>query len=254
MRRITNHKNLAVRLAVASIAITLSALACADLKFNVSVQASGKQSPGSPQSGQFVVAFRSNLARLEQPDGTVRLFDFASSKVAVLDPATRTYTIVSMGDALASGQKTSQTATLSADTTVKAGKSFGVTTQKLLIASASDQAAKTHQSEASKNADAGSSSKDGISEAFAWVADGTAVKSNIGSVAPLVLIGAPRALAYAIAQSLDQQTAIPVWMSFSWTNGAKLEMTVDSIDAAALPDATFAIPAKYKLVSPVGVS
>jgi hypothetical protein len=243
MSRNSKKTHFTIRLAAALAVLGMAGFACADLKFNVSVQATGKTSQGTPRSGQYVVEFRSGAARVEAPDGKVRLFDFTTSKVADLDPSTKTYTVLSMTEALGGGGAAVQSASLKDDATVKSGIAFGVKTKRLIIDLGTASALAEAKIEPTK-------SKEPTDTGFAWVADGSKVSTDVGSVAPLVTIGVPRALAYSMTQSLDGQSAIPVWISFTWSSGATLEMTVDSIESTTLADSLFTIPAKYKPATP----
>lgn len=222
-----------LRAAAIMAALAAGCAASADLKFDVTVQNSRSTGKGFPKSGHYVVAFRSGLARIDGPGGSVQLFDFAVSKSAILSPASKTYVLSSLSDAMNPSHLPAEDLELTDDSTAKVGREFGVAVRKMIM----------KQSGVISAGD----TNEGIKGAFVWVADGSAVSSTICSIAPLALIGVPNSNASSFVSTLDSKAGIPVWISITWANGATFEMTVDSIETADLSETTFTIPAKFKL-------
>jgi len=262
--------------------VAVLASANADLKMTVVVNTSAESTRGIPKSGSYEVDFKGSLARILEPSGAVRLFDFGASQIAVLDSTTKTYYVDSISN-LGGGPPRSQTsASVYLDHSTASQVMFGASAQKVLISSQSNgggqsgafnggsggitplrrgasnggatQVAQGNGPSSSTNQSGtgrgGSSSMNFTGSA--WIASGSSVKASISSVSPLVLIGAPRTLVASIATVLDQEGVIPVSFSFSWNDASNrsysLAMTVNAVDASTLEATLFNIPSDYTQV------
>jgi len=254
MNRKTQRKNLVPRTLASVAFLALVCAAQADLKMNVVVSATDSSSVGIPKAGQYEVDFRPGQARIVQPNGTVKIFDFNASQIAVLDSNTKTYYVQPLSSVLEASTGAKLKASLALDPATPSQTKFGTNALKELIAVQSGGKAQPPKADASASTalPAISASSPISYTGSTWLADGSAVQASVGSVAPLVLIGAPQSLVSSITQTLDQQGSIPLTFSFGWINDAKenatLSMTVSAIDASTLDNAIFVTPTDYKEV------
>lgn len=256
MNRKTHRTHFGVRTLASLAFLALFGAAQADLKMNVVVSATGTSSVGVPLVGQYEVDFRPGQARVVQPNGTVKVFDFNASQIAVLDSNTKTYYVQPLSSVLEASTGTKMKANLALDAATPSQTKFGTTALKELIAVQSGGKGQPPKADASTAPPAISASSPISYTGSTWLADGSAVQASVGSVAPLVLIGAPQSLVSSITQTLDQQGSIPLTFSFGWVNDAKesatLSMTVSAIDASTLDSAIFVTPTDYKEVQKPG--
>lgn len=272
------NPNSMLRSAVAVALFAVAGIASADLQFKVSVEASGALGHGMPRAGQYTVSYRAGVARMDLPDGRVRLFDFNASKVALLDTKSGTYKLSPLNTELGPGQDPPQNAFLRRDRTARTQPMFGSTAERLLISvsapattssgaqnsggsdfslSGAFAAARSHQQTQGLGAPTpkiplngpGALASVTIIQASTWVTNGAAVKSAVSSVSPLVMVGVPRPLVASITQNLDTHGVIPVSFVFSFNNGAVLKSTVTAVNTATLPDLEFSVPVQYKLLT-----
>ena len=244
--RVSKNRIVFKTLAFASL-LGLYASATADLKMTVSVTGTGVKAgmAGIPKLGKYEVYFRIGSARLVAPNGAVTLFDFNGSQILYLDANKKTYTIESISKGLDSVSGPALTAVLATDSSTEPQTIFGTSAQRISITSQSHGEA-TIDSEMSI---VGST----------WFADISTSQSNIGSISPLILIGAPRVLTTSLTKQLDQKAGIPVSLSFKWLNGKSgiksLDMTVTGVDTGTLDPSLFDVPTGYRQVSsPVSTS
>ena len=252
----------------------------ADLKMTATVTGSGSQTShtGIPVPGTYEIDFRSNLARIVKPNGSMVIFDFSASQVAFVNTTQKTYSVETIDKMLREGDKPTATATLSADTTAQSETMFGVSATKVTIGSqfsttplasnsgfgggrsnllnamsAQRGSSSTSRSVSQQGSSSGSQGMPGNVTGSGWIADGSAQKSTISSVAPLVMIGAPRSLAYSLTETLNQKAGIPVALSFTWSGGKagteNVAMTVTAINSTTLATTAFSVPSDYKLVT-----
>jgi len=253
MNRNNNHKSYLPRTLAWAAFLALICSVQADLKMSAVVRSTGPAIAGVPLSGQYEVDFRGSQARIVQPNGSSTVFDFSASQVSVLNPNTKTYYVEALSTLLEPGPGPKMTANVALDHASAPQTKFGTIARKVTISSQSSGSG-------SGSTSGNSSAKAPVVNAYnlikysgsGWLADGSAVQSSIGSIAPLVLIGAPRALSSSIIQTLDEAGMVPMTLSFDWStdgqNSLTLSMTVNTIDASTLEDSVFAIPADYKEV------
>lgn len=211
--------------------LSMATAASADLQFTVTVAESGSVPADTPKAGQYMVAYRSGLARIDRPDGTIVIFDFQAGKSATMDPSKKTYTLANLAEGTKATEGTTGSLVIAIDSTAKQTKAFGTTARKLRLSS---------------NGSGAEGTAVYLKHSFVWVADGAKVSAAVSSVSPLLLAGYPKAWVQTMASSFDAKTAIPVYGSMTWSNGASLDVTVDSIDTNDLGDDAFTIPKKYK--------
>jgi hypothetical protein len=259
----------------------LAATTHADLKMTATVTSTDSETShgGIPAPGTYEVDFRSTLARIVKPDGSILIFDFNASQVAFLNTTKKTYFVQAIDKTLKARTGPAASATFSADTSASTKTLFGVTASEYNIATqfalsplvsnagfnggrsnfenalyiqrgtSQSSSRSTNQQQAASN----NQGSQGNINGTAWIADGSGEKTTISSVAPLVLIGAPHALAYSLTETLDQKAGLPLAFSFSWSNGKggndSVAMTVSAVSQTTLADTTFTIPSDYKLVT-----
>jgi len=240
------YKLLANRTAVAIAFIGLIGAAQADLKMSVTVSASGSGIAGVAPAGIYEVDYRKDFARVVTPNGMIALFDFTTSQVAMIDPGKKSYSLQPLSSLLKPRSGSTLTATLSADSSTASQKLFGTTAMKFFVAAQGAEASSAKPLPRSKQ-----KGSNGISGST-WAADGTSVKSILGSSAPLILIGAPRELAQSLTDSFDRNSVIPLFFSFTSSNGVvvngSVDMTVDSILTVSMDDSLYSVPSGYELV------
>lgn len=239
--------------------LSMTGMANADLKLTVSVGGTGTGSQGVPASGTYEVDMRGSLARIVLPSGAVRIFDFDASQTAVLFANTNTYYLESLPDALAAGPGTKLSVSIAEDRTAKSQTKFGTQTQKVTITSQAATAKQGQTKGKQRGSVASTATLPVISAPFvqayggtAWLANGSEVKSSIGSISPLLLVGVPKALVSPLAATFDQQGIIPLNFDFMWTDAnnvrASLTMAVSAIDSSSLDASLFQVPADYRKV------
>lgn len=275
MNKKTQHIAFAARALGTLAFLAVIGSANADLKMNVTVKGTGAGTLGVPVAGQYVVDFRNGIARIEEPGGMVALFDFNASTVAYLNPTAKTYSIQPIEGMLKPRLGPTLSASITTDLSTPSQTMYGANALKYSIATQSSGggptasmasfggsaptagngvvSARRQRGGASQLSNTGTgASAVGLSGA-AWIVDGAVIKSNVSSAAPLILLGAPRSLVQSITNTLNQKGAIPLTLSFSWTTSglgvSTVDMSVDTVSAAALDESLFDLPANFTRVT-----
>jgi hypothetical protein len=251
-----------------------------DVVIQATVLGTGAGTANSPAAGTYEVDYQTTRARVVRPDGSIVLFDFATSSAAVLNSKSKTYTISPISNLLSN---TTTTATSKVSDAVEvvmrasgrrqillgytsSGFSLGPVAQAENLGESLFAAVQRGQTPvgpqrfggqlglATHTQSVGTLPVSQTIQEFSGAAWLTEAGTNVPSSAPLAFISAPSALAASLASKVDAKGAAPLQTSISYispTTGKMLNltMTVTSIELKTLDSSTTQIPSGYTEVN-----